>query len=348
MQKLPTHWIMYRLGAMGDVAQTTGVLNFWHNEHGLRFTVVTRAVNAPLFKNHQAVDSVVGLTSETLRVGKMLGAWVDLIDRHKNCGLLDLHGTMRSYMLANLWQGPVRHYPKLSVQRRAFLLSRGRLCANALLRWNVPQRYALALKELLPAKQPPERERLIPHIVLDDNETMRAKELLNNAGLPADSRPVALHPYATHANKAWPKDLWERLYQRLDAERIPWVILGQTAPEHGLNATLFTTPNFIGDLTNKTSLRETCALLSLCRGLVTGDSGPMHLAAGVGTPVVGMFGPTTAHWGFFPAAAQDTVLEMPSPCRPCSLHGSAPCKLGLRCLADISVDRVLEAVLRIR
>lgn len=347
MQNLPNHWIMLRLSAMGDVALTTGVLDFWHQEHGLRFTVVTREACAPLFRNHPAVDAVVGLGKADLRLQNLLQVWATLNANHKGSGLLDLHGTLRSTLLATLWQGPVRRYPKLALQRRAFLLSRGRLCAEPLLRWNVPQRYAMALKELLPGTEPPARERLLPHIVLDEDEKRAGQELLLAAGFDADCRPVALHPYATHANKAWPRASWQALCQCLDTAGIPWVVLGRSQTDQNLATTADSLQTRSNDLTNKTSLRETCALLSLCRGLVTGDSGPMHLASGVGTPVVALFGPTTTHWGFFPPAAHDTVLEMPCPCRPCSLHGRTPCHRGLRCLADISVERVMKALDRL-
>lgn len=341
MQTLPAHWIMLRLSALGDVALTTGVLDFWHQEHGLHFTVVTREGYAPLYQNLPAVDSVVRLSKEDLHLPQLLRIGTALASRYNKSGFLDLHGTLRSRLLAGLWRGPVRRYPKLAIERRAFLLSHGRLCAEKLLRWNVPQRYTMALKELLPSNEPPAREHLIPRIVLTDAEIQAGRERLLAAGLRAECRPVALHPYATHANKAWPVASWQVLCQRLDAAEIPWIVLGQAPADQRLHISSAASSH---DLTNTTSLRETCALLSLCRGLITGDSGPMHLAAGVGTPVVALFGPTTAHWGFFPAAAHDRILEIPGPCRPCSLHGSTPCRLGQRCLVDIPVDRVMEAL----
>ena len=73
----------------------------------------------------------------------------------------------------------------------------------------------------------------------------------------------------------------------------------------------------------------------------------MHLAAGVGTPVVALFGPTTREWGFYPEGPRDVVLETGDACRPCSLHGSRRCAHSGRCMTGIAPDAVFAAVRRV-
>ncbi len=73
----------------------------------------------------------------------------------------------------------------------------------------------------------------------------------------------------------------------------------------------------------------------------------MHLACGVGTPVVALFGPTTRTWGFYPEGPKDVVLECDLPCRPCSLHGGKTCQRNLECMSNISPEDVLQALVRI-
>lgn len=341
-EHLPRHWVVVRLNALGDVTLTTGVLDYWRRKRDLRFTVVTRVAMAPLFEGHPAVDRVVTLEKDQLRLPCLLQIWKDLAREQRGSGLLDLHGTPRSLLLQGFWRGPVRRFPKLALERRLFLFTRrfaplAGLAASsriALDRWTVPQRYALALEEDAPSPQ-----ELLPVIYLTDAERAHAAALLRNVPGCALQRCVALHPYATHAGKAWPVSHWTALMQALDAAEIPWFVVGaaQIPLASGCDCTN-------RDFTNSTSLRETCGLLSHAAVLVTGDSGPMHLAAAVGTPVVALFGPTTAQWGFFPQGPQDVVLEADCPCRPCSLHGAGACPNGYRCLADITVDRVLSAV----
>ncbi len=76
-----------------------------------------------------------------------------------------------------------------------------------------------------------------------------------------------------------------------------------------------------------------------------GDTGPLHLGAAVGLPVVGLFGPTTSRDGFFSYGG--TAVERTLACRPCSLHGGAICPVGDHaCMRTLGVQEVLSACLR--
>ncbi|HJS47025.1 MAG TPA: glycosyltransferase family 9 protein, partial [Gemmatimonadales bacterium] len=93
------------------------------------------------------------------------------------------------------------------------------------------------------------------------------------------------------------------------------------------------------------SLQGTGALLAAAAAAAAGDTGVMHMATAVGTPVVALFGPTVRQFGFFPYRARALVLERELSCRPCTFHGSARCPLGHhRCLRDISPEEVARGV----
>ena len=189
----PTEWVVIRLSALGDVALTTGVLEYWHRTRGWTFTVITREAFAPVLEGHPAVRSIVGLAKEDLRFPRQLGVFRDLAEAHAGQGLLDLHGTLRTRLLSLLWKGPVKRYRKLGLERRLFLRSKGRLFRNELRLWNVPQRYALAVEAT-----PPPRAALLPHIWLSDEEIRQGQRLLEQLPDKAGTPPIALHPYATH------------------------------------------------------------------------------------------------------------------------------------------------------
>lgn len=101
----------------------------------------------------------------------------------------------------------------------------------------------------------------------------------------------------------------------------------------------------VHDLAGKTSLRELMALLKCCRVLLTNDTGPMHVAAALGTPVVAPFGSTSPELTGpgLPGAARHRLLQSDAPCAPCFLR---ECPIDFRCLNGISVARVVEAVLQ--
>ena len=98
------------------------------------------------------------------------------------------------------------------------------------------------------------------------------------------------------------------------------------------------------NLAGKTSLRELMALLRLCEVLLTNDSGPMHLAAALGTPVVVPFGSTDPELTGpgVPGDTRHRLLRSDAPCSPCFRR---TCPIDLRCMTGISIASVVEAVM---
>lgn len=91
---------------------------------------------------------------------------------------------------------------------------------------------------------------------------------------------------------------------------------------------------------------EVAAVLARAAVVVGNDSGLLHVAAAVGAPVVGVFGPTPpGRWGPPPEAGE--VVTLDPACGPCSDHGQRPCRFARRvCLDDLPAARVVEAALR--
>ncbi|MDR2727214.1 MAG: glycosyltransferase family 9 protein [Deltaproteobacteria bacterium] len=337
----PGHWVVVRLSALGDTVLTTGVLRHWHETRGLTFTVITRTAFAPVFAGHPAVREVVPLADADLRGHPLRVRWRELAAAYSGHGLIDLHGTGRTRLLGLYWSGPIRRYPKLALERRLFLISGGRLCAAALRAADVSQRYALALEPR--GALPPPAAQLLPRLYLNGEELAEGGATAARAR-GEKTRLVALHPFAAHSGKAWPAGRWLELMQRLDEQGAAWCVIGQGAA--------LALPGAVvpagRDLRNRCSLRQSAALLAACTLLVTGDSGPMHLAAAVGTPVVALFGSTTREWGFYPADPGAVILERDMRCRPCGLHGAKGCDQDYACLSGIGADEVLRAMERCR
>jgi heptosyltransferase II len=125
-----------------------------------------------------------------------------------------------------------------------------------------------------------------------------------------------------------------------------WLILGGPAEvEFGgrIELALRGLYSELRNLAGQTSLRELCALLKLSRAVLTNDTGPMHVAAALGTPVVVPFGSTSPELTGpgLPGDPRHRLLRSDAPCSPCFRR---ECPIDLRCLTGISVERVVEAV----
>ena len=102
----------------------------------------------------------------------------------------------------------------------------------------------------------------------------------------------------------------------------------------------------VRSLAGKTSLRELCAALKACDLLLTNDTGPMHVAAAVGTPVIVPFGSTSPELTGpgRPGDPRHRFLKANVPCSPCFRR---ECPIDFRCMQSISVDAVVAAALEV-
>ena len=98
-------------------------------------------------------------------------------------------------------------------------------------------------------------------------------------------------------------------------------------------------------LAGKTDLRQLCCLLKGCRAVITNDTGPMHVAAAVGTTVIALFGSSSPELTGpgMPGERQHVIIQNRVPCAPCFLR---ECPVDARCLSSITVEQVLKKTLK--
>jgi heptosyltransferase-2 len=322
--------LVVRFSSIGDVLLTTPLVRALRRRHpDADVTFVTKRALAPLVSDNPHLTRVAALEpDEPLRhLARRLTA---LQPTHG----LDLHGSLRSAALRALvrcrWSG----YRKRKLARTLLITAKLDRYGDAP---PVPERYFEAARglDVRPDGGPPE-------LHLGTGAQDRVAAWLAGRGL-AEAPLAALAPGAAHATKRWPVRHWVDLATRLGASGYRCVIVGG-AGDRGIAAQVPAAASAAGEF----SLQETGALLARARVAVSGDTGVMHIATAVGTPVVALFGPTVRQFGFFPYGARATVVQRDLPCRPCSAMGTARCPLGHhRCLADIPADEVQAAVARL-
>jgi len=176
---------------------------------------------------------------------------------------------------------------------------------------------------------------------VDGDSRGRAEDRLRGAGAREGTFRVALGPGAAYgAAKCWPPDRYAALADRLIADGDADVILFGTVAEREVAQRIARGMQHRPIvLVGETSIGELPALLSLCHLFIGNDSGAMHLAAAVGLPVVGIFGPTDPA-GTAALAPHFQLVRQPVSCSPCFLRR---CPVDHRCMKRIEVDAVYAA-----
>ncbi|MCL1915975.1 MAG: glycosyltransferase family 9 protein [Desulfovibrionaceae bacterium] len=152
---------------------------------------------------------------------------------------------------------------------------------------------------------------------------------------------VAFQLGASEERRRWPEEYFAALGQGLwERHRMLPMLLGnaEEKPLAERYATLARAPSL--DLTGETNLEELAMALQETRLLVSNDTGTMHLAAGLGCPVLGLFLATAQAWDTGPGQAESCCLEPGLACHPCAFD--ADCPHRLRCRRAIPPSTVLR------
>lgn len=190
-----------------------------------------------------------------------------------------------------------------------------------------------------------------PRLPVPDAARRQVAALLAAQGLAPDRPVIALHAGARNGQaKRWPLPSWARLADDLAAQTRAAVVLVGAPGDHPLAQAVLrrmADPQQATDLTGMTDLPQLAALLERCAVVVTGDSGPLHIAEAVGTRVVALHGPTDpAQSG--PCGPDAVVLWRHIWCAPCyNSRATAECRFHHPiCMLGLPPGDVLAATVR--
>jgi len=181
-----------------------------------------------------------------------------------------------------------------------------------------------------------------PQIFLREEDRKWADRVLKDLGIQEGKFMIGMNPGATYGlAKCWYSDRFGELGKRLSEKWQARLLLFGKEEERPIVYEILRHLGAKGiDLTGKTSLLQLAALLERCHLLVTNDTGTMHVATAVGTPVVALFGSTdpitTGPWG-----DRHVVVKKEVPCSPC---WKRICPTDHRCMKLITVNEVEEIV----
>jgi len=319
-------FLILRYSALGDVVLATSVLDpLLEKFPGAHVEWVTDPLYAPLLQGLSGLAAVHPLDRSTP------GAAMALAERLRGQFdvAIDLQHKVRSTLVARA-AAPRRLTFRRRTAGRALLSLVG--ADRPLVRAHATALYAEALAPLGVTTSGR------PRIHLSPGARALAADALGRLHGPL----VAVAPGARWATKRWPVERFAEVANALAGDGASLVLAGGPGDREALEALRAHLKVPAGADLSPLPVDALAAALARVQLLVACDSGPVHLAAAVGTPVVALYGPTSPiRWG---PPSPSRALSLGLACAPCSNHGGDFCPEGHhRCLADLGSEAVLSA-----
>ena len=364
----PSEKILVRgVNWLGDAVMTTQALQRIREAFpDAQITLLSPAKLAALFEHHPAVDSVMAVpaTDSILQVaGKIRAERFDrglvLPNSFRSALELALGGVRKRIGYAGNGRSPLLHQkverPSVEAMRKRTVAQIQQLRAG---KNQKRQSYPLEAHHLhqylnLAKAFGASNELCAPTLRVLDTEITATQRKLNVSGRGG---PVfALNPGAEYGPaKRWPAESFiETAVQVQNQTQCRWLVVGgpndrelTTKIVAGINRRINATSVPAKNLAGETSLRELMAVLASAQLLLTNDTGPMHVAAALGTPVVVPFGSTSFELTGpgLPGDPRHQFLKGQAACAPCFLR---ECPVDFLCMNSISVASAVKAVLHL-
>jgi lipopolysaccharide heptosyltransferase I len=332
MASLPRSVLVIKPSSFGDIVQALPVLAALRQAWpGARIDWLVKPEWAGLLEGHPLIDQL-------LLLPRALAPWLQLLTRLRAAGydlVIDLQGLLRSGLLSRITAAPVRigfadgregspwcYTHRVRIQHDA---------AHAV------ERYLELIRSLGVAAGD-----AVTFPLPEWQEEQRWAKCLLAAAMPGEPKVVCvIHPAARWKTKQWPAERYAELADWLIARKRYLVVLigGKDQADqvsHVINRMRERPLNLVA----RTTLAQLAVLLRQANLVVTNDSGPMHLAAAVGAPVVAIFGPTDPR-KVGPFGPGHFVLKKTVDCSRCRRNR---CVQDLSCLKAITIEEVEEAV----
>ena len=342
--------LIVKLSAIGDVIHTLPALNAIRKAYPVaRITWLVEEAAQDLVRGHSALDRV--LVSQRKRWLKELRSSLffhamreicdfiqELRDTHYDM-ILDFQALLKSGILIAMARGKrkIGFGKGLEHMEYSYLFLNERLPAVSM-EHHALSRGLMLLNSL--GISAPEVEYKLP---ISDHDRQKVEDLLRRYGLVNHKKFVAVNPVAKWESKLWSNRKFSQLADRIITQYDAGVVFTGSLEDHqtihkikaGMKAPAI-------NLAGETTLKMLAALFDKADVVVSTDTGPMHLAVAVGTPVVALFGPT-APWRTGPYGPGHQVVTAGQGCAPCFKRNCPTCD----CMALISVDQVFDAVSKI-
>jgi ADP-heptose:LPS heptosyltransferase len=346
-----SHILVFSFMGLGDLVMFTPILRALRaHDPGAQLSVVARSDTAPLFQHTSLADRVHAVDRNAYR------RWRDVLSVAAGAEAARLLRFLREYPVD---LGIVQDYSPFALWVAGSALAAGG--ARRRLGFAASDRAGAWLTDRLPydpavvAHETARYEAILTRLGIPRGETtldvavtqverVDAQNFLRSAGIESGERVIGIHPGSNVALKRWPAERFVEVAVAITEQKLGRLLL-VGGPSERETAERIATRCRAVNAVGRTTVRQLVGLATVMDVLITPDSGPMHIAAAVGTPTIALFGPTDpVRVG--PLGPGHQVLDAPVPCGPCFRSGKFPnCPKAL-CLEGVKVSQVMDAVQR--
>ena len=326
--------LIVRLGALGDIIHAVPAAA------ALRNAFPDARIDWLVDAKHRAMIDLVSVVDRAVVLERpSMAGWIDVTRRMRSAGYnvaIDFQGLMKSAVLARVSGAPrvigfsIWHLREKTA--RPFYSETGRpangpaAASEHVIHKNLSLLSAVGVKDVQ------------VRFPLADVESRALTEVRTALG---GERPfVLINPGAAWPNKRWPPERFGEIAAFLqDIRGLPSLVLWGPG-EEGLAGAVVETSGGAARVAPPTTLAD---LLALCRAaslMVSGDTGPLHMAGAAGTPTVSLFGPTDPHRNG-PWHSEDVTV---SKFGACGCHYERRCRRPEWCLGSVGVAEVTAAI----
>lgn len=328
--------LIVRLGALGDIVHTlplAAALRRGLPRVGLDWVVDER--HRAILDLVPAIDRVVVFRSRRGAPWRAVTGLVRELRQQRYDAALDAQGLVKSSLVAR-FSGARRviGFAPAHLRERGARVFYSETCDPGAARHVVARNLALATT--LDVQAGPWE------FPIAESSSSLVAEIRRGVGGGDDARFLLLNPGGGWPNKRWPAERFGELAYRVEQRHgLRSVALWGSGDEPLARAVVARSGGTAG-LAPPTSIADLVALSRAATLMVSGDTGPLHVAAAVGTPVVGIYGPTDPQRNG-PWSPADVVVSRYA---ACGCRFKRRCRRAQWCLADVSVDDVVRAVER--
>jgi len=342
--------LIVKLSAIGDVIHTLPALNAIrkHYPHA-SITWLVEEDAAPLVQEHKALDRVLVSkrkrwlkalrSSSFLNTIKEIYGFIKALRDTRYDMILDFQALLKSGILIAIARGrrKIGFGKGLEHMEHSYIFLNERIPAVGM-EIHALSRGMMLLHALgIPTN---EVEYKLP---VSDHDRKEIDKLMELHGINGVKSLIAINPVAKWETKLWPNKKFAELADMLiDQFDIKIVFTGGIKDYSIIQAITSSMKRRAINFAGKTTLTELAALYEKAALVISTDTGPMHLAAAMGTPVVALFGPT-APWRTGPYGKGHQVISAGLECSPCFKRRCETTE----CMYQISMAQILEGVQKV-